>query len=79
MREEAARPEPGPRVWGCPVRLKVENGRWIAEIQDPDACAPTIDDMNKLGPEAKRNLARHLTTDDPQQDSELKQMRRRTQ
>jgi len=78
MREEAPGPDKGRPVGGCPVRLKVEKGRWIAEIQDPDACATTIDDMDKLGPEAKRNLARHLTTNDPQQDSELRQMRRRT-
>lgn len=77
MREEAPGSDPDRPVGGCPVRLKVEKGRWLAEIQDPAACAPTIEKMVELGPEARRNLARHLETDDPQQDMDLKQMRRR--
>jgi hypothetical protein len=75
MREEA--PDADRLVGGCPVRLRVEKGRWIAKIEDPAVCEPTIEKFAELGPEAKRNLARHLTTDDPQQDAELAKMRRR--
>ena len=75
---EADAADGGRSVGGCPVKLKVEQGRWIAEIQDPAACAPTVEKMTELGPEAKRNLARHLITSDPDQNSELTEMRRRT-
>jgi hypothetical protein len=33
--------------------------------------------MGELGPEARCNLARHLETDDTQQEMDLKQMQRR--
>jgi len=77
MCEGKPRPDPDQPVGGCPVKLKVEKGRWLAEIQDAAACAPTIEKMEELGPEARRNLCRHLKSDDPQQEMDLKQMRRR--
>jgi len=33
--------------------------------------------MRELGPEARINLCRHLSSDDPQQEMSLKEMRRR--
>ena len=62
---------------GCPVRLKIRNGRWVAEIQDPVACEPTVAEMGKLGPEARVNLSRHLETGDPRMSDDLKRMRKR--
>jgi len=78
MREDEPQPGQEQPVGGCPVKLKIRNGRWIAEIQDPVACEPTVAEMGKLGPEARANLARHLESGDPQQSIDLKQMRKRT-
>jgi hypothetical protein len=77
MREEEPLPDSEAPVGGCPVNLTVRKDRWLAEIQDPVACASTVADMNKLGPEARANLARHLETDDPQLSGDIKQMRKR--
>ena len=78
LRERASDPDPDAPVGGCPVRLKVREGRWIAEIQDPEACSPTVADMKNLLPEARSNLARHLETDDQQQRDQIKEMRKRS-
>jgi len=66
-------------IVGCPVKIAVRRGRWIAEVQDVEACKPTIADMKNLGPEARANLARHLETSDPQLGSDIGQMRKRGQ
>jgi hypothetical protein len=78
LREGVSEPDPDAPVGGCPVRLRVKEGRWIAEIQDPEACSPTVADMKKLGPEARNNLARHLETDDQRQRDQIKEMRKRS-
>ncbi len=75
--EEKRKPDSDRPVGGCPVKLKIEDGRWIAEIQDPVKCAPTIERMEELGPEARANLSRHLETNDLTQKDQIKVMRRR--
>jgi hypothetical protein len=78
IRQDESQPDWDQPVRGCPVNLAIVEGRWIAEIQDSEACALTVADMRKLGPEARCNLARHLQTDDQRLGSDIRQMRRRT-
>jgi hypothetical protein len=75
--EDKNETDPDSPVTGCPVRLRIMDGHWVAEIENPVACARTVAEMGELGPEARANLARHLETGDPQMRSDLKQMRKR--
>ncbi len=75
--EEKPKRDQGRPVGGCLVRVRVVEGRWMAEIQDSVACAPTIERMGELGPEARANLARHLEANDPQQKDQIRVLRKR--
>ena len=66
------------RMIACPTALTIRQGRWIAEITDAQTCAPTMEKMSELGPEARANLARHLETADPELQEYITRMRKRS-